>query len=468
MQKHLRITWVIIAILAAHFAPPSAFVPIVRAQTPPPASQVPAPPADPIRIGIGRSQLSASITSVSGLSVIAGGVVKLQVPGGQTVKVDGLLGQLQVSGLAGTLPGPVRLVPNQAVQPLPLVGAKPDNPVSYGGKPYRGEIEVLISPNDGKLSVVNVINTEDYIYGVVPKEMQASWPMEALKAQAVAARTFAKRNLGRYAAEGFDLVDTPMSQAYGGLASEQPRTTEAVIATRSQVLTYQGALASTFYHASSGGHTENSNIIWNGPYIAYLRGVPDFDAVPQNPHFGWERTFTLEEAASTLVTNKFGVGVLKAIQPSGTMGASGRPSHWTISGSTQTVKLTAEQLRWTFGLRSSARSILVKLGGYVHPTHAVGRADLVHVVGAGGTAIRRTVNGSSVVGAGANAVPIAAPAVTLVGGLAWQEPGIRMTGGGWGHGVGMSQWGAYGMSVQGKTYTEILTHYYQGTKVETR
>ncbi|MFN2452893.1 MAG: SpoIID/LytB domain-containing protein [Pyrinomonadaceae bacterium] len=144
-------------------------------------------------------------------------------------------------------------------------------PVRFNEKPYRGRLEVFPNPS-GALTVVNVVALEDYVRGVVPNELSpGGYPaIEALKAQAVAARTYAVKNRGQFAADGFDLLPTTRSQVYGGLSTEQPLSTRAVEETRGLVATYKGEPINALYTSTCGGRTENAENIF-GEAVPYLR-----------------------------------------------------------------------------------------------------------------------------------------------------------------------------------------------------
>ena len=147
---------------------------------------------------------------------------------------------------------------------------------------YRQELEVFKA--DKGLTVVNNINLELYLLGVVPSEMPPNWHIEAHKAQAIAARSYAMANLGKRGARGFDLLDTPDDQAYGGATSETKKTNNAVISTKGQVLVNNNKIISAYYCASAGGKTRNSGRIWD-KNLPYLHSVPSFDNnVPKNGH----------------------------------------------------------------------------------------------------------------------------------------------------------------------------------------
>jgi len=154
--------------------------------------------------------------------------------------------------------------------------------ISTKGKWYRGTL--VVRNKVGKLSVVNDVELEDYIKGVVPAEMPSGWHEEALKAQAVAARSYALANLGKRASLGFDLKDTPEDQAYGGASAETPKTNAAVDETKGVVITYDMKVISAFYSASAGGQSANSKDVWGGS-LPYIRSVPSYDDnVKKNGH----------------------------------------------------------------------------------------------------------------------------------------------------------------------------------------
>ena len=154
--------------------------------------------------------------------------------------------------------------------------------ISAKNKWYRGYL--IIQNKNQKLTVINNVGMEDYLKGVVPSEMPSSWELEALKAQAIAARSYAIANLGKRASFGFDLKDTPEDQAYGGATAETSKTNTAVEETSGLVLTYNYKVVSAFYSASAGGQTVTSKQAW-GNDLPYLRSVPSFDGnVKKNGH----------------------------------------------------------------------------------------------------------------------------------------------------------------------------------------
>lgn len=139
---------------------------------------------------------------------------------------------------------------------------------------YRGDI--MIYNFEGKLTIVNNVPLEEYLLGVVPSEMPSKWNIEAHKAQAIAARSYAVANLNKRGSRGYDLKDTPADQAYGGATSETPQTTHAVLSTKGEVLTYNDEIIPAYYHASSGGKTIQAGEVWDHD-LPYIKSVDGFD-----------------------------------------------------------------------------------------------------------------------------------------------------------------------------------------------
>ncbi len=147
---------------------------------------------------------------------------------------------------------------------------------------YRGDI--VIYNINGSLTVINSLPIEEYLLGVVPSEMPSKWNIEAQKAQAIAARSYALANLNKRGSHGYDLKDTPHDQAYGGASSETRQTTEAVLSTRGEVLTYDNKIIPAYYHASSGGKTVSAGSIWSHD-LPYIQSVNGYDwGIKKNGH----------------------------------------------------------------------------------------------------------------------------------------------------------------------------------------
>ena len=188
---------------------------------------------------------------------------------------------------------------------------------------YRDVIEYRPGLSGG-VTAVNKVELEHYIRGVVPLESPASWPLEALKAQAVAARSYA---LGTGGGPIFDHYDTTASQVYGGYSAEQPTTNSAVARTRGEVLRHNGKVIVAYFHSTSGGHTEdNENIFTGGAALAYIRGVRDpWDR--HSPYHHWRVSYSPRNLGGAL-----GVGRLRSVRVN-KRGVSGRIVYATFRGS---------------------------------------------------------------------------------------------------------------------------------------
>lgn len=190
--------------------------------------------------------------------------------------------------------------------------------LSVNGKRYRNYIEIR-RYTDSDMTLINIINIEQYLYGVVPAEIEADAPLEAVKAQAVAARTYTYRNLNRYSNWGFDLTDTVSSQVYNGYDSERQSANRAVDETKGKKMLYNGNLAHVYYFASSGGMTANVKEVW-GSEIPYLVSVEDPYESETSSHYIWQKHYPLRKLRKyyLLVVLKSGIfflSVQKIIHP---------------------------------------------------------------------------------------------------------------------------------------------------------
>ena len=349
-----------------------------------------------ISVGISQGISEIQLSATNGkLSVYENPEQKpiLVVPQGGTLDVRMMREQLVVNGreIKGE-----RLV----IQP------ESSGFIQVNHTPYRGYIAILKRTG---LTVVNYVLVEDYLYGVVPKEMPPSWNVEALRAQSVAARTFALKNRKRHSAEGFDLCSTSHCQVYEGMPAEMRTTTEAVDSTRGEVLFYKGAIMDALFHTDSGGMTESSEYVWGSP-VPYLRAVTEVQMQTQP----WNRTISMSEFAQKLEKNGRAIGTLKEVRLSPlTVGKgssdrspSGRVRSAEFVGTKGRITLSGNELRSTFSLPSTLFSI------------RVGKTD------------------------------------------------INFSGYGSGHGLGLSQWGAKAFADKGKSYKDILFHYYTDVTLE--
>jgi len=311
---------------------------------------------------------------------------------------------------------------------------------------YRGVIEIR-HDNAGRLSVINVVDVETYLRGVVSSEMPATYPLAALQAQAVAARGQALMKAGRHAKEGFDLCATQHCQVYGGATSEALRSDEAVVSTRGQFLVYNGRLADTLYASTCGGHTANSEDYW--PQMApvpYLRAQPDFE-----PDDNVEYTFPLSETQLELYL-KYAPRV-NCNQP---RYAKSDKIRWWMVVPREEMEQKLRETVGDFGELLNIRVTDRADSGMVRKLVVIGTRKLVPVVG--GEEVRKALAGlqSASFAIKSYQGPDEMPVVFVI----W--------GAGWGHQVGMCQVGAAGLAHKGWDYEQILSKYYRGCNLERR
>ena len=271
-----------------------------------------------------------------------------------------------------------------------------------GQKRFSGKINLFVL--DSEILVVNVLGIEKYLSSVVGSEMPTKWPMEALKAQAIASRTYALKQKGNSL---FDIDSTQRNQVYNGLESRTYKTIRAVKSTRSLVLTYKNKLINALFHSSSGGMTENSQDVWKNKY-PYLSSVKDFDK--KNPKLRWQKNFSNKELFNLFPK----IGGLKNIE---------------ILNITDTGRVKNVKLYGAYG------------------SDQISGVDLRKKLGLNSTFVRfKLIEEQS------KQFPI--------------EKGLVVFGQGSGHGVGMSQWGAKYMASKGQKAEKILKHFYRGVQIK--
>ncbi len=320
---------------------------------------------------------------------------------------------------------------------------------------FRGQVE-FYRKTGSDMTIINVLPFEEYLYGVVPNEMEAFSNPEALKAQAIAARTYSYVYLNKHSSYGFNLCSTTDCHVYKGKSSESPITNKAVDDTKDMVVTYNGKLAETLYFSSSGGMTEDSANVW-GSNIAYLKSVEDKYESGKSYKYNWTLTFTADDLTQKLKNYNLGeVTGLEITKKS----EAGRPIEVVVKGTLKPegVIITKDKCRTFLGLYSqwytvsTNADVNVMVDGKEQKTPM---SQVKVITKNGETKITDPEAQVTIVGAdGKNTTVTAVPTE------------YYFVGKGWGHSVGMSQEGAKGMADAGFTYDQILAHYYQGTTVE--
>ena len=291
-------------------------------------------------------------------------------------------------------------------------------PFSVKGNRYRGIMKVIPARWNSGLTLINILPMENYLRGVIPREIIPSWKIDAIKAQAVAARTYAIFHKNGYRSAGYDVTADTRSQMYGGYSAETNSTDKAIRETEGEILTYNGSPIDAVFSANAGGYTENSENVW-GSKVHYLRGVPEVPySVIDTP---WTKEFTFQTFSDSLNKHGINIGKLKNIKLSklkkGPMsvsdrGISGRVKYIEVEGEKGTKRITGENMQIIFDLDSTLFDLNVKNKG-----------KKIEIIGYGD-----------------------------------------------GHGLGLSQWGAQAMAEKygdGKNYyRRILSHYFTDTKIE--
>ncbi len=336
--------------------------------------------------------------------------------------------------------------------------------IDMGKRSYRGRVEIGRYGGRTTVTAVNVVGLEEYLYGVVPCEMPASWNLEALKAQAVCARSYALTKAGYRAetdiARGYRIEDTVQSQVYGGISFEHNRSNAAVDATKGETLCYENRTVTGYYFSSSGGHTENVEDVW-GVSIPYLQGVPDiYETEPSKEP--WSVTLKKKDLERLLRDEGKDVGIVRKVVQEITT-SSGRVISLRIIGSSKTVSLETSELRNVLELPSTKFKVIN--GGAV-PDAAMVQGDGVlkeasisdcYVISGNGNVQQATADKQFVV--------VSEDNLTGFGTNAPKEDEVLFVGMGHGHGVGLSQSGANGMAKHGFDYKEIAEHYFTGISV---
>ena len=291
-------------------------------------------PVSKVRVLLANGQRSVTIASTSAFTVRARNDKRFEVAAGSIAIGPAL--KVKVVG---------KLAP--VVLPGPLLFVRGTAPLELGGKPYRGSLEV--SAAKGAVRAINQVELEAYISGVVPHEMPHDWHAEALKAQAVAARSFALSQ--RTTGADFDLYNDTRSQVYGGIEAEEPETTAAVKATAGRVLVFGGKIATAFYFSTSGGRTANVEDVFGGPPVPYLVSVPDpYDSI--SPLHKWGPF----PVATARLAKALGLrGTLLDVRT--TPNPSLRVDKVTGLGAAGEASVTGPELRTALGLRSSWFSV---------------------------------------------------------------------------------------------------------------
>lgn len=334
----------------------------------------------------------------------------------------------------------------------------------FKGRKYYGMFRYQ-RVNGGDLTVVNVLDLDDYANCVITQEMSPSWPLEALKAQAVCARTYWESHIGKHKKDGFDLCSTTDCQAYPGTGAVTERTTQAAQETAKLRIWYEGKPIEAFYFSSDGGASEDVKNIWGGER-AYLIGKEDpYEALVADriSNYHWTVTYTAEELNNKLHGDGYAIGTSIAdIQV-----------EYTPMGNVSSIKFIGENGKsWPF-VREASRTYLGLRSHRYTITRSGGEGDGSGQIYTDGGNVLSTMTGVYAINGNGSVSAVSGSPYVITASGTQQLPGASgggevvytISGSGWGHHVGMSQWGAYAMAQEGYTFDQILKFYYTGVEI---
>jgi len=364
-----------------------------------------------------------------------------------------------------------------------------DDTFTINGKQYRGCLRFAV--NGTVMTAVNVVDLEEYLYGVIPAEMPASYGEEALKAQTLAARTYAMTKLNAHKGSDYELCDTINCQVYKGYSGENSKTNAIVDETEGEIICYNGTPIEAVFSASTGGYTENSENVWNS-VVPYLRAVPEVGEYGNNT---WTKTLTLSQLDSLLSAKGENIGSAQDIVIT-KISTGGRVQEMKIVGTSGSVTLTKENIRTYFsGACGSLPSKMFTINGkggdpssgsrsvQRQATKSSSTGSLTSSAAANGITAKTegtlsAMNGKNLkldgLSVSENTNSNQNTPVISTGDYQIYDVNISTVengtfvfeGSGNGHGVGLSQNGAQGMAQQGYSYEEIIKHYYTGVTIE--
>lgn len=401
---------------------------------------------------------------------------------------EGRLANLGTSAQITATGESVMIAGHSFMMPVRITGA---GFLKFNGKTYRGAF--LITQRGGLL---NVLDVEQYVCGVLPAEVGASWHMQALRAQAICARTYVLKQSMNRQDKGYDVVDTDADQVYKGQGVETARTNQAAASTTGEILTYGNDIAYTYFHSDSGGHTADISDVW-GQNLPYLVGVPEAVSY-KSPVSSWSAKIPASkiQAAITRVTGT-DIGPISEIQVS-EVDQGGRAIRMTFIGSKGSKTIRASQFRTAVDPRTLKSTMFTPSGGAFSASDTLTPSGLVSRQPSRASSTGMTFEEEQgIARMTAEGVFTTTELIDMLTNpakrKAYYQTGLSRSsrgkaqpakpknkygysieksgsdfvfyGRGWGHGVGMSQWGAMAMAEQGWTAEKILEHYYPGTAI---
>lgn len=345
--------------------------------------------------------------------------------------------------------------------------------VLIDGKKYRGIIGFYII-EDYKLVTVNRLDIESYLYGVVPNEISPSWFEEAIKAQAIAARTYAVSHISSNTNYGYHMVDNQNNQVYGGYESEYENSNKAVDDTAGKMIYYDDNLINAYFHSTSGGKTENSENVWTYS-LPYAKGVDD-EYSNISPYTTWIKDADQQYIIDNLVEDGYDVNKIYDIRIT-KKSENNRALEVLIETDNEEIFFEKESIRRVLGysfllstwfdVESNNKKAFISVNKdnteqvteNLEDTKVIVKDDYYD-----------NLYGKNMISA-KGIYQIDSEAVSCIGNKSIEETTtypyeFYFDGRGWGHGIGMSQYGAKQMAIEGFTHEEILKHYYYGVEIK--
>lgn len=370
------------------------------------------------------------------------------------------------------------------------------NMISIDKKPYRGLMGFYII-DESKLISINYVDLESYLYGVVPNEIIPSWPIEAIKAQVLAARTYAMSCLNYKSNYGYDLEDNQDSQVYRGYASEYENINKAVDDTKGQKIYYDDKLIQAFFHSSSGGSTENSENIWFEA-LPYLRSVAD-EYSNISPQTEWNKVATREyiigklQADGNDINDLYGIEISKVSENYRVLECIFLTDKGKITYKKENVRrvlgydfllsswFTIKNSNFFYFTNETFAKLSINLDNSIEPETGSGILDVIvdidnkdtssfveedssKALDTGNIDGKYLISSTKTASVNKNSTAFISKAGISIQNNDTSE--YNFSGRGWGHGIGMSQYGAKEMATQGFTYEEILKYYYTGVIIK--
>jgi stage II sporulation protein D len=432
-----------------------------------------------IKVGLAVNRSNLKISSTSSYLLTDSKGKTLPIKGTLTLSGNGATGITKINGKSFHLP-----------LTLSTKGL-----LIFDKRKYRGKMQIIRGRTG--LTLINTLGVEDYLRGVLKMEVNPSWPMESLKTQAIISRTYAYRHFGRHGKEGFDVCALPHCQVYRGVNAEDKTLDRAIRETAGLVVTYNGKLALTPFHSDSGGATADVQTVWGGN-VPYLNAKKE----PRNyvsPYSSWKVSLDLSRIQSALKRKGISLGTVtgidiekqdpfgrvNSIRITGTSGSKVITGHsFRMMIGSKTIKSTMFQIPTSIGNSGSAKTGIKESFNSTSPAPRLSFVDegssklsleeerLITVLTKQGffTAdqmidmLVHPEKRKSYLVKALNRKPVKTlPAVNI--NKKSNNSHITLVGKGWGHGVGLSQWGAKSLAESGWTTRKIISHYYPGTRI---